>query len=63
MNRKTQKLFALATAILSFIFAIVILFFADGIRRWYSGGFFILIAIVMFFNYLRFEREEVKSEE
>lgn len=33
--------------ILSVVAAVVIFVFADGARRWYSGIFFVILAVVM----------------
>lgn len=58
MNRKNSRLLVFATAILSLIFAIIIFIFAEGMRRWYSGSFFALIAVVMLINALRWSKSE-----
>ena len=50
MKRKTTRFFILATAIASLLFAAVILVWGEGLRRWYSGGFFALIGIIMLIN-------------
>ena len=42
MNR-----FQLVMGLICLVLAVVILIFADGLRRWYSGGFFLLLGVVM----------------
>lgn len=60
MNRKTTRLIILATAILSLLFAIIIFTFAEGLRRWYSGGFFALIGIFMLVNARRWRNKQTE---
>jgi hypothetical protein len=48
-----MKRMALVVGILCIGLAIVILVFADGLRRWYSGLFFALIGTVMLVNAAR----------
>ena len=41
---------ALVTGVLCVVLAVIILVFADGLRRWYSGIFFAIIGTVMLIN-------------
>jgi ABC-type multidrug transport system permease subunit len=56
MNRKTMSKVALVTAIVCIVIAVVVFIFADGLRRWYSGIFFAVMALVMLVNALRWRR-------
>jgi hypothetical protein len=56
MNRKTMSKVALLTAIICAVMAVVVFVFADGLRRWYSGIFFAVMALVMLLNALRWRR-------
>jgi hypothetical protein len=47
---------ALMLGILCVVVAVVVLIFADGLRRWYSGLFFVFLAVVMFANAARWRR-------
>ncbi|MFC1484330.1 hypothetical protein ACFL5M_00715 [Candidatus Neomarinimicrobiota bacterium] len=40
----------LVLSLIGLILAIVIFVFADGLRRYYSGGFFLIMAIVLFIS-------------
>lgn len=44
-----QKTF-LILGIFSFFIAAVIFLFADGLRRWYSGIFFVMMGVVLIAN-------------
>ena len=44
---------ALVSGIICFVLALIILVFADGLRRWYSGIFFAIIGTVILVNALR----------
>jgi hypothetical protein len=46
---------AIVLGILCLVLAAVILVFADGLRRWYSGGFFALMGVVMLVNARRWQ--------
>jgi hypothetical protein len=50
----------LVAGILSLALSAVIFILADGLRRWYSGGFFALIGIVMLVNHFRWRRNREK---
>lgn len=56
MNRKTMSKVALITAILCVVVAVVVFVVTDGLRRWYSGIFFAVMALVMLVNTLRWRR-------
>ena len=56
MTRITMKRMALATGILCIALAVIIFIFAEGLRRWYSGLFFIFIGITMLINFIRWQR-------
>lgn len=47
---KTMRKSVMILGLLFFGLGIVVLVFADGLRRWYSGIFFILIGAVAFAN-------------
>ena len=40
-------------SILCILLAVVVFVFAEGLRRWYSGIFFVIIGIVLLVNALR----------
>lgn len=50
MNKDTLRKVALTIGPISLVLAVVITIFADGLRRWYSGLFFVLIGAVLLFN-------------
>jgi hypothetical protein len=52
-----MKRVSLVVGSLCLIVAIVVFVFADGLRRWYSGLFFLLIGVISFANYLRWRRD------
>jgi len=45
-NNKKFKLYLLI-AIIFFILSVIIFFMADGLRRWYSGSFFLIMGGVV----------------
>lgn len=45
-NKNKYKLY-LTMAIIFFILSVIIFVFADGLRRWYSGGFFLIMGGVV----------------
>ena len=47
---------ALVLGVLFILLALIILVFADGLRRWYSGIFFAIIGTVILVNALRSRR-------
>ena len=47
---------ALVTGIISLLVMVVVLVFADGPRRWYSGSLFGLIGTLMLVNAIRWRR-------
>lgn len=47
---------ALITAVICAVMTVVVFVFADGLRRWYSGIFFAVLALVMLLNTLRWRR-------
>jgi putative Ca2+/H+ antiporter (TMEM165/GDT1 family) len=49
-------------AIVSFILAAVIFIFADGARRWYSGGFFLIIGVALLLNAKRSSEKTQNSQ-
>ena len=53
---------ALVAGIICLFATIVILIFADGARRWYSGLFFAVIGAVMFVNAARWRRLADKKQ-
>ena len=53
MNKGTLRKVALTIGPISLVLAVVILIFADGLRRWYSGLFFVLIGAVLLLNVRR----------
>ena len=48
MTKGTISKISLATAILFIALAVIVFIFAEGLRRWYSGIFFLLIGIAVF---------------
>ena len=47
MTSKNKHKLYLTIAIIFFILSVIIFVFADGLRRWYSGGFFLIIGGVV----------------
>ena len=45
-----MKRMNLIVGIIFSLLAIIVFVFADGLRRWYSGVFFAIIAVVMILN-------------
>jgi len=56
MTESTMRRVALFFGSFFLVLALVILIFADGLRRWYSGIFFALIGTVTLLNTLRWRR-------
>jgi len=56
MTKNTMSKVALVTGILCVVLTVVMFLFADGLRRWYTGIFFMIISTVMFVNALRWRR-------
>ncbi len=56
MTESTMRKVALVFGFFFIVLALVILIFADGLRRWYSGIFFALIGTVTLLNTLRRRR-------
>jgi len=57
MTKEKMSKAALFVACLCCVMAIIVFVFADGLRRWYSGVFFLVIGIVMLLNTFRWRRE------
>ena len=47
---------AFVSGVICLVLTIIVLVFADGLRRWYSGIFFAFMAVVMFLNAWRWRR-------
>ena len=47
MSRNTMSKVAVITAIICIVLAVIVFVFADDLRRWYSGIFFAVMALVM----------------
>ena len=47
---------AFVSGILCIVLSVVVLVFADGLRRWYSGIFFAITGAVMLVNAFRWRR-------
>lgn len=56
MTRTTFSTSALVIAIACLVIALVIFALADGLRRWYAGGFFLLMGLVMLTHAWRWRR-------
>ena len=56
MRKNTMSKVALVSGILCIVLAAIVFVFADGLRRWYSGGFFAITGTVMLVNALRWRR-------
>ncbi len=54
---------ALVSGIVCIVMAVIVFTFAEGLRRWYSGGFFALMATVMLVNSLRWRRAAARRDE
>ena len=53
MNERPMKTVALITGTLSAVSALAVFIFADGAVQWYSGLFFVVLAVVSFTNAYR----------
>lgn len=51
---------ALVLGVLFIVLALIILVFAEGLRRWYSGIFFAIVGTVTLLN-ARFRKEGIKE--
>ncbi len=58
MKRQTMSTMALVMGVLCIVLAVVILVFADGLRRWYSGLFFLLMGVVALTSAVRWRRPD-----
>ena len=47
---------ALVTGVICLLLAVIVIIFADGPRRIYSGSFFILLSVVMLWNTRRWHK-------
>lgn len=47
MTTKNKYILYLTIAIIFFILSVIIFVFADGLRRWYSGGLFLIMGGVV----------------
>ena len=56
MTGNTMSKMALVVGILCLVLAVIVLVFAHGLRRWYSGIFFAFMATVMVVNAMRWRR-------
>jgi di/tricarboxylate transporter len=56
MTRTTRSTTALVIAIACLVIALVIFALADGLRRWYSGGFFLFMGLVMLTHAMRWRK-------
>jgi uncharacterized membrane protein len=56
MKKNTKRKVVLVFGILFAVLAVIVLVFAHGLRRWYSGIFFAIMGTVMLSNALRWRR-------
>ena len=56
MRENPMSKLALVLGVLFILLALIILVFAGGLRRWYSGIFFAIIGSVTLLNALRWRR-------
>jgi hypothetical protein len=56
MTEGTMSKVGLVLGVLFLVLAVIILVFADGLRRWYSGVFFAIIGTVTLLNTLHWRR-------
>jgi hypothetical protein len=56
MSKNTMNKAGLVFGILFIALAVIIFVFADGLRRWYSGIFFVVIGTVVLVNVWRSRR-------
>ena len=56
MMKNTMSKVAVGLGCLFILLAVIVLVFADGLRRWYSGIFFAIIGAVTLVNALRWRR-------
>lgn len=48
---------ALVLGVLCIVASVIVLVFADGLRRWYSGVFFAFLGVLMLLNAKRWRRD------
>lgn len=60
MTKSKMNKMAVAIGILCIAIAVIVLVFAEGLRRWYSGIFFMLMGTIMLINALRWRRHADK---
>jgi hypothetical protein len=53
---ETMSKMALFSGIVLMALAVLVFVFADGLRRWYAGGFFAVMGIAVLANALRWRR-------
>jgi len=56
MLMKTMGVLALVSGIICVAMAVIILVYADGLRRWYSGAFFAVMGVVLLSSAARWRR-------
>ena len=57
MKKNTMNTIALVLGILCLSLAVLMFVFVDGLQRWYSGTFFVIMGMVMLVNALRWRHE------
>jgi len=56
MTRSTMSRMACVLGILLLVLAVIVLVFADGLRRWYGGIFFAIMGTASLVNAMRWRR-------
>lgn len=59
-RRNEMQKMAIVSGVICILLAALIFIFADGLRRYYSGGFFLLIGIVMLLQAFRRQNSNKK---
>ena len=60
MTKATLSKVTLVSAVVCIALAVTIIVYADGLRRWYSGGFFAIMGAAMLVSAMRWRHETDK---
>jgi membrane protein implicated in regulation of membrane protease activity len=57
MEKKTKRNLTLVLGILFIVLAVIVFALAEGLRKWYSGIFFMILGVVMLLSFRRYLHE------
>ncbi len=63
MKKSKLVILTLVLGILCIILSVIVFIFADGLRRWYSGIFFLLIGTVTLINAVRWQHVDDRQSQ